>query len=126
MIHDVLLKSLRQIHDERGKVMHMLRCDDPHYSQFGEIYFSTSYPGVVKAWHCHREMTLNYAVVSGYAKIVLFDSRVDSPSNGVLMEVYSSPEDYNQYQFHQVFGMDLNALELHLDNCKLLIASTLP
>src|SRR5215510_13008959 len=68
MIHGVLVHPLRQIPDERGKVMHMLRCDDPHFERFGEIYFSVVYPGVIKGWHLHREMTLNYAVVAGTIK----------------------------------------------------------
>ena len=71
MIDGVLIHSLRQIPDERGKIMHMLRCDDPHFEQFGEIYFSVVYPGVIKGWHIHRAMTLNYAVVSGMIKLVL-------------------------------------------------------
>ena len=45
--------------------MHMLRCDAPHFERFGEIYFSGVNPGAIKAWHIHREMTLNYAVPVG-------------------------------------------------------------
>jgi dTDP-4-dehydrorhamnose 3,5-epimerase len=65
MIEGVQVIPLRRIPDERGTVMHMLRSTDPHFTQFGEIYFSTVYPGVIKGWHRHREMTLNYACVSG-------------------------------------------------------------
>ena len=57
MIDGVVLTPLKQIFDERGKVMHMLRQDSPSFQHFGEIYFSCTYPGVVKAWHLHREMT---------------------------------------------------------------------
>ena len=28
----------------RGKVMHMLRGTDPHFEQFGEVYFSAVFP----------------------------------------------------------------------------------
>jgi dTDP-4-dehydrorhamnose 3,5-epimerase len=62
MIHGVTVTPLKQIFDERGKVMRMLRADDPHFTQFGEIYFSCIYPNVVKAWHLHNTTTLNYAV----------------------------------------------------------------
>jgi len=41
VIEGVRVVPLRQIPDERGKVMHMLRADDPHFERFGEIYFST-------------------------------------------------------------------------------------
>ena len=37
MIDGVILTPLRQIFDERGKVMHMLREDSPVFSRFGEI-----------------------------------------------------------------------------------------
>lgn len=46
IIKNVQLHPLRQIPDDRGKVMHMLRCDDPWFEKFGEIYFSVVYPGV--------------------------------------------------------------------------------
>ena len=52
--------------------MHMLRSDSPIFNKFGEIYFSCTHPGVVKAWHLHKEMTLNYAVIFGEIKFVLY------------------------------------------------------
>lgn len=94
MIQGVVLTPLRQIFDERGKVMHMLREDDTMFSRFGEIYFSCTYPGVVKAWHLHKEMTLNYAVIQGAIKFVLFDDRANSPTRGELQELFISPENY--------------------------------
>ena len=75
MIEGVILTPLNQIFDERGKVMHMLSTRSSVFSKFGEIYFSCTYPGVVKAWHLHTEMTLNYAVVAGEIKFVLYDDR---------------------------------------------------
>lgn len=94
MIDGVILTPLRQIFDERGKVMHMLREDSPVFSRFGEIYFSCTHPGVVKAWHLHKEMTLNYAVIHGEIKFVLFDDRPESPTRGEIQEFFISPENY--------------------------------
>lgn len=94
MIDGVILSPLKQIFDERGKVMHMLREDSPIFSRFGEIYFSCTHPGVVKAWHLHRQMTLNYAVILGEIKFVLFDDRVNSPTRGEVQEFFISPENY--------------------------------
>ena len=73
-----------RIPDERGTIMHMLKRTDPHFIEFGEIYFSTVYPGVVKGWHQHGEMTLNYACVYGRIKLVLYDDREGSPTQGEL------------------------------------------
>ena len=94
IIDGVALRPLKQFHDERGKVMHMLRCDAEYFDKFGEIYFSCTYPNVVKAWHKHSEMTLNYAAVTGAVKVVLFDDREKSPSYGQLNEFFLSPENY--------------------------------
>lgn len=94
MIDGVLVVPLRKIPDERGSIMHMLRCDDPHFERFGETYFSVVYPGVIKGWHLHKEMTLNYTVVSGMIKLVLYDDRPDSPTRGELQELFVGDSNY--------------------------------
>lgn len=94
MIQGVSIWPLTQIPDERGKVMHMLRCDDPWFEKFGEIYFSVVYPGVVKGWHLHTKMTLNYAVVVGQIKLVLYDGRDGSPTRGEVQELFPCEEYY--------------------------------
>jgi dTDP-4-dehydrorhamnose 3,5-epimerase len=94
MIAGVAVHPLRRIPDERGTVMHMLRADAPHFERFGEIYFSTVYPEVVKGWHLHRRMTLNYAVVSGMIKLVLHDDRADSPTRAETMELFVGDQNY--------------------------------
>jgi len=94
MIDGVKVTPLRQFFDERGKVMHMLRADSPVFLEFGEIYFSCTYPGAIKAWHLHKQMTLNYAVIYGSIKCVLYDSRPDSKSYGCVEEYFLSPENY--------------------------------
>ena len=94
MIDGVKLTPLKQIFDERGKVMHMLRDDSTVFTNFGEIYFSCTYPGAIKAWHMHTEMTLNYAVIHGSIKCVLFDDRPGSKTKGNIEEYFLSPENY--------------------------------
>jgi dTDP-4-dehydrorhamnose 3,5-epimerase len=94
MIEGVKITPLRQIHDERGKVMHMLKATDEHFEQFGEIYFSCVYPDVVKAWHLHQTMTLNYAVPVGRIKFVLYDDRPTSPTKGEVQELILGPDNY--------------------------------
>ncbi|MGQ0830581.1 MAG: dTDP-4-dehydrorhamnose 3,5-epimerase family protein [Microthrixaceae bacterium] len=93
-IEGVEVIPLRRIPDERGAVLHMLRNDDPHFTTFGEIYFSLVYPGVVKGWHLHHEMTLRYAVPMGMAKIVCFDARPESTTNGNVLELHIGEGNY--------------------------------
>ena len=40
MIHDIVIEPLKQMTDDRGKVMHMLRNDSPIFENFGEILSS--------------------------------------------------------------------------------------
>lgn len=93
-IHDVRITPLRRIADERGAVFHMLRAEDPVFERFGEIYFSLVYPGVVKGWHLHHRMTLNYAVPSGMVKLVLYDDRPQSPTRGTVQELHMGELNY--------------------------------
>jgi dTDP-4-dehydrorhamnose 3,5-epimerase len=94
LIDGVIVHSLKQIPDDRGTVMHMLRATDPHFAGFGEVYFSTVYPGVVKGWHLHRRMIINYAVPHGRIKLVLFDDREGSRTRGTLEELYVGDGNY--------------------------------
>ena len=93
-LKDVIITELKVIADDRGKVMHMLRNDSNVFKSFGEIYFSTIYKGSIKAWHLHKEATLNYTCVSGRVKLVLYDDRIQSDSRGKYQEIILSPEKY--------------------------------
>src|SRR2546430_2544289 len=94
MIDGVKIIPLRQIVDERGRIMHMLKATDPHFITFGEIYFSCAWPGTIKAWHIHQSMTVNNAVVMGHAKLVMYDLRQNSPTKGTLQEVFFGEDNY--------------------------------
>jgi dTDP-4-dehydrorhamnose 3,5-epimerase len=93
-IHDVLVSPLGRIPDERGAILHMLREDHEVFERFGEIYFSLVYPGVVKGWHIHKRMTLNYAVPLGMVKLVCYDDREGSPTRGVVQELHVGELNY--------------------------------
>jgi dTDP-4-dehydrorhamnose 3,5-epimerase len=95
MIDGVTVVPLRRIPDERGTVHHMLKRSDPHFREFGEIYFTTVYRGIVKGWHRHRGMTLNYACIGGRIKLVLLDDRPGSATTGEIMELFLGPDDYS-------------------------------
>jgi dTDP-4-dehydrorhamnose 3,5-epimerase len=94
-IDGVTIVPLARIPDERGTIFHMLRRTDAHFIEFGEIYFTSIYRDVIKGWHRHRDMTLNYACVWGRIKLVLFDDRPDSPTRGGVMERFLGPDDYS-------------------------------
>lgn len=88
MIEGVKIKKLKVIPDERGRVMEILRNDDECFQKFGQMYMTTNYPGVIKAWHYHKIQTDNVACVSGMLKLVVFDDRKDSPTKGEIAEFF--------------------------------------
>ncbi len=94
MISGVIKTPLKQFEDDRGKVMHMLRCDDPHFREFGEVYFSWICSGATKAWKLHKKLTMNFAVPVGSIKLVLYDDRSDSLTYGRLSEYDMGDFDY--------------------------------
>ncbi len=95
VIEGVKINKLKQIVDNRGKVMHMLRNDDKVFQKFGEIYFSTIYFKSIKGWHLHKESFLNYACIKGEVKLVLFDTRENSSSKNLHQEIILSPKNYS-------------------------------
>ncbi len=88
LIHDVRVQPLRVVPDERGRLMEILRCDDEFFSGFGQVYLSTVFPGVVKAWHYHEKQEDRFTCVRGMVKAALYDDREGSPSRGMVNEFY--------------------------------------
>jgi dTDP-4-dehydrorhamnose 3,5-epimerase len=90
----VRIEPLRKIADERGTILHMLRADAPHFEKFGEIYFATAYPGIIKAWHLHSRQTQNYAAIAGMIKVVIYDDREGSATRGEVQEIFIGEDNY--------------------------------
>jgi len=88
MIQGVRTKVLRVIPDERGRVMEILRADDDLFLKFGQVYITTTYPQVVKAWHYHKVQTDHICALQGMIKLVLYDSREGSPTKGEINEFF--------------------------------------
>ena len=84
MIDGVKIKKLKVIPDERGRLMEMFRADDEFFEKFGQVYVTTTYPGVVKAWHKHEKQADNMACVAGMVKLALYDARPGSPTRGKI------------------------------------------
>jgi dTDP-4-dehydrorhamnose 3,5-epimerase len=93
MIKDVEVKQLKLIPDERGRLMEILRCDEDIFTKFGQVYLTTTYPGVVKAWHFHKKQDDFIVCVKGMLKLVLYDNREGSPTKGEVNQFFIG--DYN-------------------------------
>lgn len=88
MIDGVVTKKLKVICDSRGWLMEMMRADDPFFERFGQVYVTCCYPGAVKGWHYHEVQTDHWVIVSGDAKVALFDRRPASPTKGETNEFF--------------------------------------
>jgi dTDP-4-dehydrorhamnose 3,5-epimerase len=95
IIEGVQIVKKKQIVDDRGKILHMLRSDDKIFQKFGEIYFSFVNPKKIKAWHFHKLMTLNYVAVYGSIKLVLYDDREKSKTKGKIQEITLSNDNHH-------------------------------
>ncbi len=88
LIDGVALRSAMVLPDERGRLGEIMRADDPWFEKFGQVYYTTTYPGVVKAWHYHKKQTDHFYVIKGTVKIVLYDDRKDSSTFGSVNQLY--------------------------------------
>ena len=81
MIPGVKVAALKEFRNEQGAVQHFLRADYAEFFVgFGEVYFSLSYPGVIKGWHRHQQQTSVLSCVQGQLLLVLWQ-------DGQLQEV---------------------------------------
>ncbi|MCA1906038.1 MAG: dTDP-4-dehydrorhamnose 3,5-epimerase family protein [Desulfarculus sp.] len=88
LIAGVRVKQLKVIPDERGRLMEMLRADDEIFMGFGQVYLTSTLPGVVKAWHLHQLQTDNVVCVHGMIKLALYDDRADSETYGQINQFF--------------------------------------
>ena len=88
LIDGVGARPGKVLSDERGRLGEIMRADDRWFEKFGQVYFTTTYPGVVKAWHYHKKQTDHFYVIKGMLKVALYDQRKDSPTYGTVNELY--------------------------------------
>ena len=87
---------LKIIETVGGNVLHAMKSTEEQFVGFGEVYFSTVHPGIVKAWKKHRKMTLNLVVPVGKILFVCFDDRKSSPTCGIYNEIEMSIKNYQR------------------------------
>jgi dTDP-4-dehydrorhamnose 3,5-epimerase len=87
-IADVVVRPLKLLPNARGRLMEVQRNDEPDFPGFGQVYVTSTYPGVVKAWYRHHRQVDQIAPVRGGVKLVLYDARPESATLGVVQEIY--------------------------------------
>lgn len=89
-IKGVEISPLTIVPVDGGDVLRLFRPGSSLLPKFpegiGEIYFSEILPGKVKAWKLHQSQTQRLAVPFGLIRLVMYDTRADSPTLRVLVE----------------------------------------
>ncbi|MGL4463805.1 MAG: dTDP-4-dehydrorhamnose 3,5-epimerase family protein [Planctomycetia bacterium] len=93
LLDGLVVKPLKRICNQRGRLMEVQRCDDDVFPGFGQAYITATLPGVVKAWYLHHGQIDQIAPVSGCVKLVLFDVRPNSSTVGELQEIHLDETD---------------------------------
>lgn len=95
MIQGVTIKPLVTHKDERGYFRELIRVTDPMFEAgFGQWSCSRMHQEVIKAWHIHKIQWDWWYVGFGNLKLVLHDTRPDSPTYRETQEVLMG-EDYD-------------------------------
>lgn len=93
-IEGLLVTPLAKPANPKGHVLKALKKSEKGFAGFGEAYFTTIKPGVVKGWHKHSRMTMNLFVPVGRALFVMHDDRKPQSGQRHFFEVELSPENY--------------------------------
>ena len=111
-IEGVIVRPLRQIIDNRGAILHMMRKDSELYEKFGEVYFSEILSGMVKAWRKQTEKIQNLAVPVNKIRLVIYDSRPNSKTRGKIKEYeVGRPDHYNLIHIPPMLWYGFQSLE---------------
>lgn len=94
IIQGILLSPVKKINHENGDLFHIIRNFDEGFNGFGEAYISTIKHNEIKAWKRHIKMTANMVVPHGIVKMIIFDDRPQSTTNGVFNEFILSVDNY--------------------------------
>jgi dTDP-4-dehydrorhamnose 3,5-epimerase len=92
-IHDVVIKKLVTHSDDRGYFREVLRDDDGLLRRFGQTSVTKTYPGVIKAFHWHKNQDDVWYVADGMVRIVLYDIRPDSPTYRQTQVIYAGEDN---------------------------------
>ena len=93
-VHGLEFHPLPVFSNEKGKLFHHVRKDSVYFQGFGEIYYSLTYPGVVKGWKFHKDISQIFTVISGTMKIVIYDLREESSTFGLFDTIVLGPDNY--------------------------------
>ena len=93
-IDGVYLRTFTAIVTGYGRLAEVLRSEWLGQNKtVDQIFVSNLAPGNVTAWHAHQTATDRLFIVSGAARVVLYDARAKSPTKGIVQEFSLTGEE---------------------------------
>lgn len=89
MIDGVKIKQLKELKDERGRLMEIFRVSETGINP-KQVYMTTAFEGAVKdrnKFHMHKKQTDNMCCLKGRIKLVVVDARDGSGTKGEIAEI---------------------------------------
>jgi len=90
-IHDVTILESRWVNKSNGRLAELFRGDwfgeRVHLDQVFHVLLTGH---SVSAWHVHEQTTDRLFVANGHVRVVLYDTRSESPSYGHILELLLS------------------------------------
>lgn len=91
LIQDVVVRRSVTHVDERGELSEMLSQSwGVHPASVGHVYMVLVRPGRVKGWVYHKQQSDRIFGIVGAIKYVLWDTRPQSPTHGMVNEIFIS------------------------------------
>lgn len=112
LIDGVIIQSAITHVDDRGTLCEIhVPHSAPLSAPLVSVYQFTIRPGKIKGWHVHHFHDDRIFISQGQVKVVLYDSRENSPTYGMVNEIFRSDLDRNLmvipafvYHAHQNVG----------------------
>ena len=124
MINGVGIYPREKFCNDQGCVYKMMQSDDRFFEHFGEVYFSSIKPDVIKGWNLHTRADMNMTCIDGTIRLVLYDRRPDSPSTGEIQEITMGERNY--CLVHIPYGIAFSWKVLDGDSALIANCATLP
>lgn len=115
--------------NEKGRLMEVQRADDKIFPGFGQVYITSTLPGIIKAWYRHETQIDQIAVVVGMLKLVLYDNRENSSTKDKINTIFLGelspklvqipPGIWHGFQAigeREAFALHLNSVAFQVDS----------
>jgi dTDP-4-dehydrorhamnose 3,5-epimerase len=86
-IDGLIFRPVRPVPHEDGTLVEIARAEWPELSlPIVQVHLTTTLAGRKRAWGLHQRSTDRLFVVKGLVSLVVYDGRVDSPTQGMVNE----------------------------------------